>query len=201
MRRLTTEYVAMNPRQCMACWQCVDKCPKNVIGKNGFLWHKHVVFQNADACIGCGKCIKTCPNDVFFKAENSPTSLNPRQKPHKKTLSKINRLLLVSFLASAFSGVALHMAGHFTTHEYWHFWSAVHVLASILFIIFAIRHIWMHHLWHSKFHSLLFLGLLITGVILLAFIDGDNSPLGMWHYRLGLIFIVATLAHVSRRIR
>lgn len=70
MKRFTTKYVAMNPRQCVACWQCVDKCPKNVIRKVGVLWHKHVAFQNVDACIGCGKCIKACPNGVFFKVEN-----------------------------------------------------------------------------------------------------------------------------------
>lgn len=65
MKRLTTDYVTMNPRRCVACWECVEKCPKKVIGKVGFLWHKHVVFRDADACIGCGKCIKTCPQGVF----------------------------------------------------------------------------------------------------------------------------------------
>lgn len=60
----------MNPRLCVACWQCVDECLKNVIGKVKILWHKHVVFKNADACIGCGKCIKACPNGVFFKTDS-----------------------------------------------------------------------------------------------------------------------------------
>lgn len=55
----------MTPHLCMACWECVEKCPKQVIGKTGFFLHKHVMFENADACIGCGKCIKTCPNGVF----------------------------------------------------------------------------------------------------------------------------------------
>ena len=61
----TTKYVAMNPRQCVGCLKCVDKCPKHVIGKVCFLWHKHVVFKDADACIGCNKCVKTCPHGVF----------------------------------------------------------------------------------------------------------------------------------------
>ena len=61
----------MNPHLCMACWECVEKCPKQVIGKTGFFLHKHVVFENADACIGCLKCIKTCPNGVFFKLDKT----------------------------------------------------------------------------------------------------------------------------------
>lgn len=71
MKRITTAYVAMTPHLCMACWECVEKCPKQVIGKTGFFLHKHVMFENVDACIGCGKCIKTCPNGVFFKLDKT----------------------------------------------------------------------------------------------------------------------------------
>lgn len=69
MKRIATKYVVMNPRQCVACWKCVGKCPKHVIGKVCFLWHKHAVFKDADACIGCNKCVKTCPHGVFFPIE------------------------------------------------------------------------------------------------------------------------------------
>lgn len=119
-----------------------------------------------------------------------------------RKLSKFGRMLLLSFLASAFSGVALHITGHSTTHEYWHIWSAIHILTSLLFLVYAIRHIWMHRRgWHFNFLSILFLVLLLTGIILLAFIDGANSSVGMWHYRLGLVFIISTFVHVIRRIR
>lgn len=66
MKKFLTKYVAMNPSHCVACWKCIEQCPKKVIGKVGFLWHKHAAFQDADACIGCEKCIKTCPHGVFF---------------------------------------------------------------------------------------------------------------------------------------
>ncbi len=65
MRRLSTAHIVMNPHRCVACWACMDKCPKKLIGKVGFLGHKHVVFKDADVCIGCKLCIKTCPNGVF----------------------------------------------------------------------------------------------------------------------------------------
>lgn len=75
MKRIATKYVAINPRRCVACWKCVKKCPKGVIGKVGFLWHKHVVFKDADACIGCNKCVETCPHGVFFKPDEATLSV------------------------------------------------------------------------------------------------------------------------------
>ena len=62
-----TEYVWAYHHNCIACWECIEACPKQVIGKVSFLWHKHIVFRNSENCNGCKKCIKTCPHDVFVK--------------------------------------------------------------------------------------------------------------------------------------
>ncbi len=67
--KFITPYIAVDPRQCVACWECVACCPKEVIGKVQFLWHKHVVIKNGDTCIGCKKCIKVCPHGVFSVKE------------------------------------------------------------------------------------------------------------------------------------
>ena len=112
MKRTTTAYVAMNPRRCMACWKCVEKCPKKVIGKTGFLGHRHVIFENADACIGCNKCIKTCPQGVFFKPDASVSCTM-----NMGMAFRIERLLPLAFVASAVTGIGLHIAGHGTSHE------------------------------------------------------------------------------------
>ena len=64
-RKVRTEYISTNIHNCKACWECINACPKQVIGKFSFLWHKHIVIQNGDNCIGCKKCIKTCPHGVF----------------------------------------------------------------------------------------------------------------------------------------
>lgn len=66
MKKFLTNYVAINPSPCVACWKCVETCPTNAIGKIEVLWHKHVKFRDTDACIGCKKCIKTCPQGAFF---------------------------------------------------------------------------------------------------------------------------------------
>lgn len=65
LNKIRTPYITINPRRCKACWKCMETCPKQVIGKVGFLWHKHVVIQDAANCTGCKKCIQTCPYGVF----------------------------------------------------------------------------------------------------------------------------------------
>ena len=45
LQRIHTPYIWVNPRACAACWKCIDNCPRDVIGKVGFLWHKHIVIR------------------------------------------------------------------------------------------------------------------------------------------------------------
>ncbi|MCD8194277.1 MAG: 4Fe-4S binding protein [Tannerellaceae bacterium] len=65
LEKICTPYLWINPRICQACWKCVDACPQQVIGKVGFLWHKHIVIRNRDNCIGCKKCFNACEYHVF----------------------------------------------------------------------------------------------------------------------------------------
>lgn len=66
-RHLTTKFIAIESRLCTACWECVDECPKGVIGKAGFLGHKHAHIDHAEACVGCKKCIKACPQQAIIE--------------------------------------------------------------------------------------------------------------------------------------
>ena len=66
-----TEHVQADTRNCKACWKCVDACPKEVIDKVVFLWHKHIAIQDVENCTGCRKCIKTCPYGVFVETNKS----------------------------------------------------------------------------------------------------------------------------------
>lgn len=63
--KVRTPYVWANPRKCKACDKCIAACPEQVIGKVGFLWHKHILFRGQEKCSGCKKCIKVCPYGVF----------------------------------------------------------------------------------------------------------------------------------------
>lgn len=209
MKRIATKYVAMNPRRCVACWECVEKCPKHVIGKVGFLWHKHVVFTNADACIGCNKCIKVCPNGVFFKPDEADSV-------HRKNTGIsicMERLLPWAFIVSAVTGISLHVAGHGTDHEVWHSWSVAHVVTSFLWLVSAGFHAKRHWGWYKTLISrgiekknrialalsVLFSLVAVTGIILLVYVNGANSSVGLWHYKLGLLLLIVSLLHAAHR--
>lgn len=205
MKRTATSYVAINPRHCMACWKCVGNCPVKAIGKAGFLLHRHVVFKNADACIGCGKCIKTCPNSVFFK----PGKTIPGFRAEGHASLFIERMLPLAFVASAVSGVGLHIAGHGMDHELWHNWAVAHVLTNLLWLVSVWFHVKRHVAWFKSIVnkgiggkslltfvlSVIFLIVAVTGIVLLVFVDGASSAIGSWHYRLGIILLAFSFVH------
>ena len=139
MKKLLTNYVAMNPSHCVACWKCVEQCPKNAIGKIEVLWHKHVVFRNPDACIGCKKCIKTCPQGVFFVPDANYKVPNLWQRVKSKI--SVETLLPLLLLATIVTGIKLHVAGHIAGQAVWHGWLVAHVVSTIIFTVFTIWHI------------------------------------------------------------
>lgn len=205
MKRMTTAYVTMNPRLCTACWECVDKCPKKVIGKKGMFLHRHVIFKNIDACIGCGKCIKTCHHDVFSKRDKTASA----SKKNIGISFYIERLLPIAFLASAVTGIGLHIVGSGTSHEVWHNWGVAHVFASFLWLLSVAAHVKRHMLWYktliskgiSNKHwiilllSIFFLIVAVTGIWLIAFVKGAHSSIGLLHYKLGILLLVLSLIH------
>lgn len=214
MKRMTTKYVAMNPSCCMACWKCVDKCPKHVIGKVGFLWHKHTVFKDADACIGCNKCIKTCPHGVFFRPdETSIRSFQIRTK--MKTAFIMERLLPLAFVATAVTGIGLHIAGHGINHYIWYNWTVAHVISSLIWLVSVVFHFNRHRSWYKTIVSkgisnksrttvtlsIVFLIVVVTGILLIAYAEGANSVIGLWHYWLGILLIILSLVHCINRKR
>lgn len=138
MNKFSTKYVAMNPSHCVACWKCVEQCPKKVIGKVGFLWHKHAVICNADACIGCKKCVKTCPQKVFSVPgeDFNVTGIGDRLRS-KLTVERLLPLLLLGVILT---GVGLHIAGH-GSEAIEHRWAAAHIIISIGMVLASVWHI------------------------------------------------------------
>lgn len=64
-KKVTSYLWATSSHDCIACWQCVDACPREVLGKVKFLWHRHVKVVAPDRCVGCGKCVSACPKSIF----------------------------------------------------------------------------------------------------------------------------------------
>lgn len=207
MKKFVTNFVAMNPSHCKACWKCIPECPKNVIGKAGFAWHKHVVFTDAEACVGCKKCIKTCPEHVFFVPQEDFKVPNLGQRIRQKFTTKM--VLPLSLIGALASGIGLHIAGHREVFHVWHNWAVGHVVVSILAVLSVIFHIVRHRdmlnfsttkkreKGLSMATLLLFLTVTITGIVLLCFINGANSHVGLWHYGLGIGMMLLCLVHAK----
>jgi 2-oxoglutarate ferredoxin oxidoreductase subunit delta len=55
-----TDFVTLDSRACDACWECVEACPNEVLGRLSVLFHRHARVVAADACTGCLKCVRIC---------------------------------------------------------------------------------------------------------------------------------------------
>ena len=130
-----------------------------------------------------------------------------------KRVFVIDWILIVVFIVSAISGVGLHIAGHGNSHEVWHNWAVVHVLGSILFLVAIIFHVTTHWGWYNGIIkngigrkskvtavlSIIFLLLSVTGIVLLG-INGANSSLGLWHYKIGIAMTAIAIVHTIKRL-
>ena len=74
MRHHTTSHVTLQTNRCIACYKCVEACPKGVLDKMNILFHKHAHVKQPDSCIGCLKCVKTCENKAIVARGEKVTS-------------------------------------------------------------------------------------------------------------------------------
>lgn len=132
-----------------------------------------------------------------------------------KTSLTIERLLPLLFVASAISEIGLHIAGHGTSHEVWHNWAVAHVLLSLLWLISVACHIKRHRHWYKSIVSkgmrkkspltlvlsAAFLTVTVTGIVLMTCVDGANSAVGQWHYKIGILLTILCIIHVCNRKR
>ena len=129
-----------------------------------------------------------------------------------KKLFVIDWCLVLAFALTAFSGFELHVAGHFSTHEVWHNWAVFHTLSSLAFIITGILHVQTHWAWYKSLItkglgkksritvglSLIYLIVSVTGIVLLA-VEGANTGVGLWHYKIGILLTLIGLGHLVKR--
>ncbi|MDR0414482.1 MAG: DUF4405 domain-containing protein [Prevotellaceae bacterium] len=135
----------------MACWECVASCPKEAIGKVGFLWHKHIVFTKPDCCTGCKICIQTCPQGVFGEDISDVLGGVLAKREMDKKMNNLGKsfngrafvsiVTLLFFISLAVSGIMLQVTDHQPLGFGMVYWHVVHNFSAIVFLVFASVHI------------------------------------------------------------
>ena len=134
-------------------------------------------------------------------------------RSHRRSQRITDLLLIPVSIASVITGFGLHVAGHDSPHEVWEQWAAAHVVATVLFLVLGILHVWHHWSWYKSLFSkglgnksrvtllltIAFLSLVVTGIVLIVAIDGPNSTMGYLHYLFGLLLTLLSLWHIAKR--
>ena len=129
-----------------------------------------------------------------------------------KPIFRTDISMAILTLASLFTGVKIHYAGHFQSHEVWHNWSAVHFFVNVALLATTIIHIKQHWGFYKSLVNKInlrgkvtmlvtmsFTVVALSGIYLLAFVEGQGSAAGFAHYILGLAFVVLGLGHLAKR--
>lgn len=122
--------------------------------------------------------------------------------------------LFITFALTVITGLICYfIKDSESAHHQWVVCQVIHILASVAFVIYTIIHIKPFTKWYTKWKtpifkykslitfmaSLLCLLLIVTGIALLLFIEGGDSPVGLVHFYIGLAFIVFCGWHCIKR--
>lgn len=132
-----------------------------------------------------------------------------------KPLFVADLLMALLGVASAYTGVEIHYAGHFQEHSAWHGWSVVHVVINVAWLIVCFLHCKHHWAWYKSLFkgmpscsrkskitlivNFLFAATAFTGIGLLLFAEGQGTHLGLHHYVIGIALTALCLGHFIKR--
>jgi 2-oxoglutarate ferredoxin oxidoreductase subunit delta len=66
---VATAHVTLDRRRCEACWECIDACPREVLGSVSIGRHRHAVVRRPEECAGCMACVKACETGALTRAD------------------------------------------------------------------------------------------------------------------------------------
>lgn len=65
-----TQFITLDTHACEACWECVEACPNEVLGRVALgRFHRHARITDADACTGCLACVRVCEAGALARRE------------------------------------------------------------------------------------------------------------------------------------
>ncbi len=62
-----TAFITFDESKCSACWKCIARCHRKVIGKVNLIIHKHAILRRPSECTGCLKCVRICDAQAILK--------------------------------------------------------------------------------------------------------------------------------------
>jgi NAD-dependent dihydropyrimidine dehydrogenase PreA subunit len=65
--RRETGFITLDTHLCDACWECVEACPDDVLGRLTVLFHKHARIVAPGSCTGCLRCVKACETGALAR--------------------------------------------------------------------------------------------------------------------------------------
>lgn len=125
---------------------------------------------------------------------------------------KIDAAMIPVFTVLIITGIAVHISSGKDARDLWVIRSVIHVVAAVVFLILVYCHVMHHRGWfRSLFNgntkrrgvtialTLILIVEIITGIVLLVFVDGGGSPCGHLHWIAGIILAVIGTGHYIKR--
>ena len=129
-------------------------------------------------------------------------------------LFKVDVTMLPVIIGLIITGIKIHVTSYGLNHETWYNWAVAHVALSLAFTILVYIHIRQHWAWYKnlllpakkpRIISILLTTVmlleLITGMALIAFVDGEGSSWGHIHWIGGLILTALATGHIIKRFK
>lgn len=129
-------------------------------------------------------------------------------------LFKVDATMLPTIIGLIISGIKIHVTSYDLNHEAWHNWAITHVALSLVLTILVYMHIRQHYAWYKNLLlpakkpriitillTIVMLLELVTGMFLIAFVDGEGSSWGNIHWIGGLILTALATGHIAKRFK
>ncbi len=149
-RSLSTKFIEIHTRHCIACWKCVVACHRHTLGKVDFFGHRHARIEDASRCTGCRLCVSACGSGAIVEINKEKPMDTVVEKRQFNKRAFVSVALCISGLILPFSGIMNHELQFAGLTVARHFWMSVHNMSAMLFVGFLIAHLSFN--WKALVH-------------------------------------------------